>query len=229
MANYTIESFIKETAQRDERNGFFELENPQTLEINLDGMVWMKLGSMIGYTGAVKFKRQSSLAGGIGKFLKKKMTGEGASLMSAIGKGAVYLADSGKRVRIIDMSDDTIFVNGNDLLALQDTLDHDIKMMKSAAGMLGGGLFNVKVSGSGMCAFTTHGTPITLMVTPDKPVFTDPSATVAWSGSLSPKIKTDISIKDFLGRGSGEGFQLQFEGNGWVVLQPYEEVYAISQ
>jgi uncharacterized protein (AIM24 family) len=62
-------------------------------------------------------------------------------------------------------------------------------------------------------------------VKPGQPIFTDPNATVAWSGSLQPDIRTDMTLKTFLGRGSGESIQLQFEGEGWVVLQPYEEVY----
>jgi len=76
-----------------------------------------------------------------------------------------------------------------------------------------------------MVAITTHFDPITLVVQPGQPVYTDPNATVAWSGNLTPSIKTDISLKTIFGRGSGESFQLAFEGNGWVVLQPYEEVY----
>ena len=63
-------------------------------------------------------------------------------------------------------------------------------------------------------------------VTPERPVFTDPNATVAWSGSLTPDITTDISVKTLLGRGSGESIQLKFQGSGWVVLQPYEEIHA---
>ena len=55
--------------------------------------------------------------------------------------------------------------------------------------------------------------------------YTDPNATIAWSSSLQPQIKTDISLKTFFGRGSGESFQLAFQGQGWVVLQPYEEIY----
>ncbi len=93
------------------------------------------------------------------------------------------------------------------------------------AGMLGGGLFNVKISGSGMIAMTTHGDPITLLVTPERPIHTDANATVAWSGSLEPTITTDVSLSTFIGRGSGESIQLYFQGQGWVVLQPYEEVY----
>jgi len=70
--------------------------------------------------------------------------------------------------------------------------------MRKAAGMLAGGLFNVKLEGKGMIAITTHKEPITLKVTDDSPVMTDPQATVAWSGSLTPDLKTDISLKTFV-------------------------------
>jgi len=36
---------------------------------------------------------------------------------------------------------------------------------------------------------------------------------------------TDFPLKTLFGRGSGETFQLALRGQGWVVLQPYEEVY----
>ena len=98
-------------------------------------------------------------------------------------------------------------------------------MMRRMAGLMTGGLFNIRLTGPGMIAITTHYEPLTLQVLPGQPVFTDPNATVAWSGSLSPDIRTDITLGTFLGRGSGESLQLKFEGTGWVVLQPYEEVY----
>ena len=83
----------------------------------------------------------------------------------------------------------------------------------------------MRLQGTGMVAFTTDYDPITLVVTPDMPVVTDPNATVAWSGSLEPRIRTDVSIKTFFGRGSGESIQTEFNGNGFVVIQPFEEVY----
>lgn len=67
--------------------------------------------------------------------------------------------------------------------------------------------------------------PLTLMVTPVNPVSTDPNATVAWSGSLYPELKTDFTFKTLVGSGSGETFQMHFAGSGFVVVQPYEEVY----
>ncbi|GIW75417.1 MAG: hypothetical protein KatS3mg104_0480 [Phycisphaerae bacterium] len=56
-------------------------------------------------------------------------------------------------------------------------------------------------------------------------MYTDPNATIAWSGNLMPKFRTDVSLKTFLGRGSGESLQMVFNGDGFVVVQPYEEVY----
>jgi uncharacterized protein (AIM24 family) len=76
-----------------------------------------------------------------------------------------------------------------------------------------------------MVAITTHYNPLALQVRSGQPVYTDPNATVAWAGTLNPGIRTDLSFKTFLGRGSGESFQLEFKGEGWVLLQPYEEVY----
>jgi uncharacterized protein (AIM24 family) len=60
-------------------------------------------------------------------------------------------------------------------------------------------------------------------VTPNDPISTDPNATVAWSGNLAPELKTDISFKTLIGRGGGETFQMLFRGDGFVVVQPYEE------
>lgn len=90
---------------------------------------------------------------------------------------------------------------------------------------MSGGLFNVLLEGKGMVAITTHYDPLTLQVTKDRPVFTDPNATVAWSGNLQPDLRTDISLKTFVGRSSGESLQMAFTGEGFVVIQPYEEVY----
>ncbi len=225
MSKYSINSFLNETAQKDENREPFELENPYLLEVNLNGRVWAKLGSMIGYVGDVKFEREGMLEGGLGKMFKKAVTGEANPLMKAEGAGRVYFADSGKKVRILYLQDEMLYVNGNNVLAFQDSIGWDIKMMRRIAGMAAGGLFNLQLRGTGAIAITTHFDPITLAVTPQVPVFTDPNATIAWSSSLQPEIKTDISLKTFFGRGSGESFQLAFRGQGWVVLQPYEEVY----
>ncbi len=222
---FSIDEFVRRTSERNRGQGTFELETDRMLEVNLSGRVWTKMGSMVAYNGQIRFTREGVLEHGIGTFLKKAFTGEGARLTKAEGRGKLYLADVGKKVSILNLKNDTVFVNGNDLLAFEDTIDWDIKMLRRVAGMMAGGLFNVRLSGTGMIAITTHYDPLTLKVTPNVPVTTDPNATVAWSGGVTPDFKTDISLKTFFGRGSGESIQMEFRGNGFVVVQPYEEVY----
>lgn len=229
MSKYSISEFIKQTEQVDRGEGFFELETPRMLEVNLDNLVWAKAGSMVAYNGQIKFEREGILEHGLGSLFKKALTGEGASLMKATGKGKLYLADSGKKIIILHLQNEAIYVNGNDLLAFEPTIKHEIKLMRKVAGMMAGGLFNIRCEGTGLVAITIHYEPLTLRVTPGNPIITDPNATVAWSGNLQPEFQTDISFKTFLGRGSGESFQMRFEGDGFVIVQPYEEVYMQAQ
>jgi len=225
MNRYTLQDFVNQTEQQDKGEGLFELETQRMLEVNLESKIWAKSGSMVSYMGNIKFTREGILEHGIGKMFKKALSGEGASLMKAEGEGKLYLADQGKKISILNLYDDSIFVNGNDLLAFEPSVSWDIKLMRKVAGMLSGGLFNIHLSGRGMIAITSHYEPLTLRVTPSKPVFTDPNATVAWSGSLQPEFVTDVSLKTFFGRGSGESIQMKFSGEGFVVIQPFEEVY----
>ncbi|MEQ1826749.1 MAG: AIM24 family protein [Pirellula sp.] len=225
MSRHSISGFIEKTSQKDLGQGFFELENDRFLEVNLNGNVWTKTGSMVAYNGQIKFERERILEQGIGNMLKKAVSGEGTRLTKATGVGKLYLADSGKKITILSLDNEAIFVNANDVLAFEMSLTYEIKMLRKVAAVLSGGLFNARFQGRGMLALTTHYDPVTLRVTPQQPVITDPNATVAWSGNLVPEFKTDISLKTFFGRGSGESLQMVFNGDGFVVVQPYEEVY----
>lgn len=222
---YSLSAFVEKTKDRDLKQGLFELESPRMLDINLNGEVWIKMGAMVAYTGNVKFEREGILEQGIGNLLKKAVSGEGTRLTRAVGNGSVFCADTGKKITILQLENDVIFVNGNDLLAFEMALKYDIKMMKKMSAILAGGLFNIRLEGTGMVAITSHYDPMTLPVRPNAPVTTDPNATVLWSGNLEPSFKTDIQLKTLLGRGSGESLQMQFQGEGFVVVQPYEEVY----
>jgi uncharacterized protein (AIM24 family) len=223
MGRYSLAQFVQETTQKDQDQGVFELESKYMLEVNVRGRVWTKTGSMVAYQGGVRFKREGAFEHGFWSWFKRSLTGEGTNLTKAEGVGRVYLADSGKQVTIVGLSGDALCVNGNDLLAFEDGIRWDIRMMRRVSSMMAGGLFNVRLEGKGMVAMTSHGQPLTLRVLPGKPVVTDPNATVAWSGNLEPQLKTDINLRTLIGRGSGEAFQMHFEGDGFVVVQPYEE------
>ena len=63
---------------------------------------------------------------GLGGLLKKTLTGEGMSLMKIEGQGRVYLADIGKKIMLLRLDGESIFVNGNDVLALESTISRVI-------------------------------------------------------------------------------------------------------
>lgn len=223
-ARFTLADFLKKSQQDDQRRGLFELEGPRMLEVNLAGRVWMKMGAMVAYRGAITFTREGALEHGLGNLLKKAVTGEGLTLTKAEGNGQLYLADGAKRITVLQLEGEGLCVNGNDILAFEPTLTHEIVLLRKVAALMAGGLFNVRFQGKGLVALTTQGEPLTLAVTPDSPVMTDPNATVAWSANLQPEFRTDVSLKTFLGRGSGESLQMVFRGQGFVVIQPFEEI-----
>jgi uncharacterized protein (AIM24 family) len=199
----------------------FQLENSYTLDVAVDGAVMAKAGSMIAYTGELSFTGKSSAEGGITGFIKETATGEGTPVMTVEGQGQVYLADREKKVQILKLeADDAITVNGEDILAFEESLDYEIDTIDSLAGSFAGGFTNVYLQGPGYVALTTHGDPLVLK----PPVSTDPSATVAWS-STAPDVEINKNLSDMVGQESGERFQMNFDGtDGFVVVQPYEEL-----
>lgn len=214
-----IEQFKSEHAptRTDET---FQLENSYTLDVTVDGSTMAKAGSMIAHTGNLSFTGQASAEGGIAGFLKEAATGEGTPVMTVEGQGHVYLADTEKKVQVVTLGgDESVTVNGEDILAFESSLEYEISTIDGLAGSFAGGFTNVYLQGPGTLALTTHGDPIIM----EPPVTTDPSATVAWSDT-TPNVSVNTNLSDMIGQESGERFQMDFENEGgFVVVQPHEE------
>ncbi|MCP6756085.1 AIM24 family protein, partial [Klebsiella pneumoniae] len=89
----------------------------------------------------VKFEHAGS--GGMSRFVKKAVTGEGQSLMKIEGSGEVFLADLAQDIQLLKLDNEAITANGANVLAFEDGIDWDIKRVEGASGMLGGGLYNM--------------------------------------------------------------------------------------
>jgi uncharacterized protein (AIM24 family) len=198
----------------------FTLQNPRLLKIELSATsVMARNGAMVAYQGDVRFQHKG---GGLGRLLKKAATGESLRLMQATGTGELFLASQAMLVHVLRLDDDTLTINGANILAFEDGIDWDITKVKGGtAGMLAGGLFNVGLSGTGLVALVSDGEPLRLDVG-EAPTFADPSAAIAWSGGVATNLKTDVQAKSLIGMGSGESFQIGFSGQGWVLVQPSE-------
>jgi uncharacterized protein (AIM24 family) len=215
----SVEAALKEFKET-EGGESFRLQHSKCLKVELTGEeIQAKLGSMVAYQGDVKFEHAGS--GGLKRMAKKAMTGEGATLMKISGKGEVFLADLAQDIQLLNLNKEAITVNGANLLAFDAEIEWDIKRVEGASGMLGGGLYNTHLSGSGYVAVISDGTPVLLEVDGEE-TFADPQAAITWSEGLKTGIKTNVSAKNLIGRGSGESIQMSFSGKGWVLIQPSE-------
>jgi uncharacterized protein (AIM24 family) len=198
----------------------FALQNSKLLKVRLDEVtIQAKLGSMVAYQGDVTFEHAGS--GGISRMIKKAMSGEGSALMKVKGTGEVFLADRAQDVHLIYLENDFITVNGRNLLAFDAGMDWDIKRVEGVSAMMGGGLFNMALHGTGWVAILSDGPPVMLDVGA-APTFADAEAAITWSSGVQTGIRTDFKMKSLIGRGSGESIQMSFTGNGWLLVQPSE-------
>jgi uncharacterized protein (AIM24 family) len=197
----------------------FTLQNKKLLKVLLQyGPIKAALGSMVAYQGDAKF--ESAGAGGAAKWLKQKVSGEGQKLMTVEGTGEVFLADMGMEIQVMYLENDSISVNGKSILAHSASIEGDVHMV-GGAGSMAGGMWNVALSGTGYVAVTSDGPPVVLDVA-GAPTFADPNAVVMWTSGVTMNVKADVNLKTFIGKGSGETFQMAFGGQGWVMVQPSE-------
>ena len=198
----------------------FALQNSKLLKVSLDQItIQARAGAMVAYQGDVAFEHAGS--GGLSRMVKKAVSGEGITLMKMSGTGEVFLADTAQDIHLIYLENDAITVNGANLLAFDAGIDWDIKKVEGVSGFVGGGLFNMALSGTGWVAIVSDGPPV-LLNTGEAPTFADPQAAITWASSVQTGIKTDIKLKNFIGRGSGESVQMSFAGQGWLLVQPSE-------
>jgi uncharacterized protein (AIM24 family) len=204
----------------------FSLQNSKLLKVELNQVtIQAKLGSMVAYQGEVTFEHAGS--GGMSRMLKKAVTGEGQSLMKMTGSGEVFLADTAQDIHLIYLEDDSITVNGPNLLAFDSGIEWDIQRVQGASGMMGGGLFNTSLKGTGWVGILSDGPPVLLNVA-SAPTFADAQAAITWSSGVTTSLKTDFKAKNLIGRGSGESIQMAFQGQGWVLVQPSEGQVAVT-
>jgi uncharacterized protein (AIM24 family) len=196
----------------------FTLQNSKMLKVSLNGEIMARQGSMVAYQGQMNFEYQGS--GGIGKFLKKALTGEGAPLMKVGGQGELFLAHDADDIHLIRLENDALTVNGGNILAFEPSIQWDIRKVEGA-GMMAGGLFNTLLQGSGWVAITTHGAPV-ILETAQQPTFADAQSAVAWSANLQTRVHAQVKLGAFFGRSSGESIQMGFAGQGFVIVQASE-------
>jgi uncharacterized protein (AIM24 family) len=201
----------------------FSLQNKKMLRVEMKyGPVQAKTGSMVAYQGDVRFTKKSK--GGLGKIIKSAATGEGVDIMECTGQGELFLADDANDIQVVYLENDSISVNGANVLAFSSSIEWDIHRIQARGAAMTGGLYNVSLRGTGYVAVTTKGEPIALDVAGSS-TFADAQAVVLWTAGVTMDLRVDTGgVMSMVRGGTGEAFQMAFSGTGYVVVQPSESV-----
>lgn len=197
LGEHKIEGASKTFALHD--NGF--------LEINFARSVHVKRGTVSSYSGNLKFIAESGLLGTTAQ-----------TLVKAAGQGKIFVYEKGRKAFLLDLNEEFIYVEGSNLLALEDTLTYRVEPIYDSGYQRK--IDTVKIFGRGSLAISTAIEPLTLRVTREYPLSISSNALVAWTGNLIPTVVDDQSLENVMIENVGEaGFKIRFEGEGVVVSE----------
>ncbi|ONM48986.1 AIM24 family protein [Nocardia donostiensis] len=228
----------------------FEQINSKVVKVDVGraGGVVARSGGMLFYTGGISFApheipgSQGMGAGGLVRMAGRMMAGEHQRTMLAQGNGEVHYGFAGLEVHVVHMQPGaTLRVEASRLLGYTAGLQSSVVSVTGSGGGGGGGglmgalrgaasgaltgqgMFTTQLSGQGSAVLLAHGGFLELQVGGPNPIVVDPQAFVAAYGNVQTELKTAVSWRDAVGRGSGEAMQLQCVGQGVVYVQASEE------
>lgn len=211
----------------------FEQVNSKVVRVRVDpqNAILARRGAMLGYDGAVSFRPIAGQGQGVGGMVGAAMSGESSRMMATEGSGSVLYGYQGLYVTVIELTGDSLTVEADRLLAHDANLQTSVEFIGQGGvraavrgAMTGQGLFTTRVSGHGSVAVLSHGGTFPLQLAGDT-VGVDPQAYVGHVGALNVDLKASVGMRDLIGRGSGEAFQLHVTGHGTVYVQASEEKF----
>ena len=192
--------------------------NPYAFCLNVDGEVFIQKGKMIAYYGALRFE---TLGSGPLDVLTKEVFNSPLYIRDYVvvtGRGKLILGDRGNHVNSFDLDDGNLTVKADHVLGFESSLLCQESTLEGYLTLLGTGKF--LASSNGQVHFL------------EPPVRVDEQALLGWADVPCPSIRYDYAhvrgvlqaTGTMLGlRNSGEERQVDFKGEGTVLVQSSEE------
>ncbi len=181
-----------------------------------------KNGSMVAYDGQMAFKKMSGGGEGVRGMVTRRLTGEQMTMMEVKGHGTCWFADRASEINLVQLHGDKLYVESSNLLCADAGLRTGTSFTGLRGGATGNGLFTTTVEGTGQAAIMSDGPAVVLRVSAQYPLQVDPGAYIAHQGNLQQHFQSGVNFRTLIGEGSGEAFQIRFEGEGLVYVQPSE-------
>ncbi|GAA1526258.1 AIM24 family protein [Streptomyces albidochromogenes] len=201
----------------------FRLQGSKVLAVDMTGdAVKAKNGSMVAYDGQMAFKKMSGGGEGVRGMVTRRLTGEQMTMMEVKGHGTCWFADRASEINLVQLHGDKLYVESSNLLCADAGLRTGTSFTGLRGGATGNGLFTTTVEGTGQAAIMSDGPAVVLRVSAQYPLQVDPGAYIAHQGNLQQHFQSGVNFRTLIGEGSGEAFQIRFEGEGLVYVQPSE-------
>ena len=125
-------------------------------------------------------------------------------------------------VHVLRLTNDSITVNGENILAFETDIDWDVTRVKGGtAGMLAGGLFNIHLRGTGLVALVSDGEPVKLDVS-GAATLRGPAGGDRLVGRCLDEPEDRGPSQEPDRDGLGRELPARPRAEGWVLVQPSE-------
>lgn len=185
----------------------FRLQHDGGLEIASHGAVFVRKGSVVWYSGKMRFAAEPSFRG---TRLEK--------ILRADGRGSIFLNDPGRSASRRDLTGESLYVEGSRLLALEPGLSfhvepiHDFRTNRRVDIL--------KIQGRGSVILSVGGPLLAHQVSSDFPLNVSSRDLVAWAGDLVPSVLEDRFLEEVMMPDAGNAPKICFEGEGTVLTEP---------
>ncbi|MFE0175937.1 AIM24 family protein [Streptomyces sp. NPDC059002] len=201
----------------------FRLQGSRVLAVDMTGdAVKAKNGSMVAYDGQMAFKKRTGGGEGIRGMVTRRVTGEQMAVMEVRGHGTCWFADRATEINLVQLHGDKLYVEASNLLCTDAALRTGTTFTGLRGATQGNGVFTTTVEGTGQAAIVSDGPAVVLRVSQEYPLTVDPGAYIAHQGNVRQSFQSGVTFRTFMGEGGGEAFQIRFEGDGLVYVQPSE-------
>lgn len=195
------------TSRREpEDRPLFRVNDDGTLEVASRGLVYVRKGSVVWYSGRMRFAEEPGFAG---SRLER--------LLRAEGPGELLLCDPDRRAVARDTGDQSLWLEGSRVLALSAALRFRLEPIQDFRTRRRVDI--LKVHGRGGAVFSVAGPLEPHDVSPEFPLIVSSRDLVAWTGDLLPSVMEDRFLDEIMMPDAANAPKLRFEGEGVVLTE----------
>ena len=194
-------------SEKEEARPLFNVRIDGGLEIASRGVVFVRKGSVVWYSGKMRFSAEPSFRG---TRLEK--------ILRAEGRGYLLVNDPGRSAFRRDLAGESLYLEGGRLLALDHGLSfrlepiHDFRMNRRVDIL--------KIQGRGSVILSVAGALLAHEVSHEFPLNVSSRDLVAWTGDLIPSVLEDRFLEEVMMPDVGSAPKIRFEGEGTVLTEP---------